>query len=212
MWHALRILLAVLMFATTERAMAVAEPPFSVSIADAPFELREYPGFIVAETWVEGDFDAAGRAGFRRIANYIFGDNIAAGGASAKIAMTAPVTMEPSSQKIAMTAPVLMKHEGENTGMSLIVPKDVATAKVPAPKDSAVMMDSLPAGQFAVYRYSGGRNEANEQEALGKLRAWVEKRQLQVTGEPLFGYYDPPWIPPFMRRNEVMLRLAGTQP
>jgi len=114
--------------------------------------------------------------------------------------------------KIAMTAPVLMKHEGENTGMSLIVPKDVATAKVPAPKDSAVMMDSLPAGQFAVYRYSGGRNEANEQEALGKLRAWVEKRQLQVTGEPLFGYYDPPWIPPFMRRNEVMLRLAGTQP
>jgi len=58
----------------------------------------------------------------------------------------------------------------------------------------------------------GGRNQSNEQEALGRLRAWVESRQLQVEGEPLFGYYDPPWIPTFLRRNEVMLRVAGTQP
>jgi hypothetical protein len=92
--------------------------------------------------------------------------------------------------------------------MSFIVPREVAAGKVPAPKDAAVMMDNLPAGRFAVYRYSGGRNEANEQEALGKLRAWIEARKLDVTGEPLFGYYDPPWIPPFLRRNEVMLRVA----
>jgi hypothetical protein len=96
--------------------------------------------------------------------------------------------------------------------MSFIVPKDVAATKVPAPKDSAVMIDNLPPGQFAVYRYSGGRNEANEQAALKELRAWVEKRRLGVEGDPMFGYYDPPWIPPFMRRNEAMLPIAGTQP
>ena len=51
-----------------------------------------------------------------------------------------------------------------------------------------------------------------EHEALSKLRAWVDKRRLEVEGDPMFGYYDPPWIPPFMRRNEVMLHVDGTQP
>ena len=73
-------------------------------------------------------------------------------------------------------------------------------------------VDKLPSGHFAVYHYSGRRSAANEQEALGKLCAWVDKRRLEVAGEPLFGYYDPPWTLPFLRRNEVMLRIAGTKP
>ena len=167
-------------------AGATETPDYKVLQQDGKFEVREYPALTLVRT-------ASGDGDFMRLFGYISGGNEA-------------------EQKIAMTAPVLMKHEGENTGMSFIVPKDVAAAKVPAPKDSAVTMDNLPAGQFAVYRYSGGRNEANEKEALGKLRAWVDKRRLEVIGESLFGYYDPPWIPPFLRRNEVMLRIAGTQP
>ncbi len=168
------------------RAMATETPDYKVLSQDGKFEVREYPALTLVRT-------ASGDGDFMRLVRYISGGN-------------------EGEQKIAMTAPVLMKHEGEDTGMSFIVPKDVAAGKVPAPKDEMVKMDTLPAGQFAVYRYSGGRNEANEQEALGKLRAWVDKRRLEVVGEPLFGYYDPPWIPPFMRRNEVMLRIAGTQP
>ena len=166
--------------------MATETPDYKVLLQDGKFEVREYPALTLVRT-------ASGDGDFMRLFRYISGGNDA-------------------EQKIAMTAPVLMKHEGDNTGMSFIVPKEVAVKAVPAPKDSAVMMDSLPAGQFAVYRYSGGRNEANEQEALAKLRAWTGKKGLEVTGEPLFGYYDPPWIPPFMRRNEVMLRIAGSQP
>ena len=144
MWQLLRIALAALLLLPTERAMAVAEPPFTVKIADAPFELREYPGFIVAETWVEGDFDAAGRAGFRRIANYIFGDNIAAGGASAKIAMTAPVTMEPASEKIAMTAPVAMEPEGTRWRMHFVMPANYTLATLPKPKDPRITLREVP--------------------------------------------------------------------
>ena len=166
-------------------AMATETPDYQVLSQDGKFEVREYPALTLART-------ASGDGDFMRLFRYISGSNEA-------------------EQKIAMTAPVLMKHEGENTGMSFIVPKDVAAGKVPAPKDSAVMMENLPAGRFAVYRYSGGRNEANEQEALGKLRAWVEQKQLKVSGDPLFGYYDPPWIPTFLRRNEVMLRIAAPQ-
>jgi hypothetical protein len=167
-------------------AMATETPEYKVLLEDGKFEVREYPALTLVRT-------ASGDGDFMRLFRYISGSN-------------------EGEQKIAMTAPVLMKHQGENTGMSFIVPKDIAAGKVPAPKDAAVTMDDLPAGKFAVYRYSGGRNEANEQEALGKLRAWIGKKQLEVTGDPLFGFYDPPWIPTFLRRNEVMLRIAGPRP
>jgi hypothetical protein len=54
----------------------------------------------VAETFVEGNMDAASNKGFRAIADYIFGNNVSSvsrrhQGASEKMAMTAPVTMEP---------------------------------------------------------------------------------------------------------------------
>jgi hypothetical protein len=167
-------------------AMATETPDYKVLSQDGKFEVREYPALTLVRT-------ASGDGDFMRLFRYISGGNEA-------------------EQKIAMTAPVLMKHQGENTGMSFIVPKDIAAKEVPAPKDSAVVADILPAGQFAVYRYSGGRNEANEQEALGKLRKWLDRQKVETTGDPLFGYYDPPWIPPFMRRNEVMLRVPRTQP
>ncbi len=179
-------LLALCSLAVSFNAMATEIPDYKVLLQDGKFEVRDYPALTLVRT-------ASGDGDFMRLFRYISGSNEA-------------------EQKIAMTAPVLMKHEGEGTGMSFIVPKEVAAKDVPAPTDSAVTMDTLPAGQFAVYRYSGGRNETNEQEALGKLREWIGQRQLEVTGDPLYGYYDPPWIPPFMRRNEVMLRVAGSRP
>ena len=183
MHEAMNVLAPLVLFLTlTSFAMATETPEYNVLVQDGKFEVREYPALTLVRT-------ASGDGDFMRLFRYISGSNEA-------------------EQKIAMTAPVLMKHEGDSTGMSFIVPKDVAAGKVPAPKDAAVVMDDLPAGRFAVYRYSGGRNATNEQEALGRLRAWVKQRGLEVTGEPLFGYYDPPWIPPFMRRNEVMLRVA----
>ena len=167
-------------------AMATEIPDYKVLVQDGKFEVREYPALTLVRT-------PAGDGDFMRLFRYISGGNEA-------------------EQKISMTAPVLMKHQGENAGMSFIVPQDVAAVKTPAPTDDAVTMEKLPAGRFAVFRYSGGRSDASEREALGKLRAWIGKRRLEVAGEPLFGYYDPPWIPTFLRRNEVMLRIAGTQP
>lgn len=181
-----RLLTLCLLLAPSALSMATEIPAYQVLVPDGKFEVREYPALMLART-------ASGDGDFMRLFRYISGGN-------------------ETEQKIAMTAPVLMQKDGEKTGMSFIVPQEVATGKIPAPKDAAVTMDRLPAGNFAVYRYSGGRNEANEQQALGKLRAWVDKRRLEVEGEPLYGYYDPPWIPTFLRRNEVMLRVAGTQP
>lgn len=93
--------------------MATEEPKYTVLKQTEDFELRRYDEQLVAQTWVTGDQDTASRAGFKILADYIFGNNSAANGESRKISMTAPVTMQPEtkkgsgeSQEIAMTAPV----------------------------------------------------------------------------------------------------------
>ena len=35
------------------------------------------------------------------------------------------------------------------------------------------------------------------------MRAKAAK--IEVRAEPMFAYYDPPWTPTFMQRNEVLL-------
>lgn len=167
-------------------ASAIETPDHKVLSKDGKFELREYPALTVARTEM-GDGD------FMRLFRFISGGN-------------------ETGEKIAMTAPVLMQRAGDDAGMSFVVPREVASGKVPRPKDESVAIGSRPAARYAVMRFSGGRNEANEAAALEKLRAWAASKGVETTGEPVFAYYDPPWIPGFLRRNEVMLRTVGTQP
>jgi hypothetical protein len=35
---------------------------------------------------------------------------------------------------------------------------------------------------------------------------------LKETSRPMYGYFDPPWTPAFLRRNEVMLRTEAVTP
>lgn len=207
MWHPIRAFLCIFLLAATEFAMAVAEPPFMVKVADKPFELREYPGFIVAETWVEGDFDAAGRAGFRRIANYIFGDNIAQGGNSAKIAMTAPVTMEPASEKIAMTAPVTMEAEGKRWRMHFVMPAGYTLATLPKPKDSRITLREVPPHRMAVVRFSGLTTRKSMAEQTARLQTWMQTRGLRAEATPQIARYNDPLTLPWNRRNEMMFKV-----
>jgi len=163
-------------------AMAIETPDYKILEQDGKFEVREYPSMTVART-------AMGDGDFMRLFRYISGDNKA-------------------EQKIAMTAPVLVQHEGEESGMSFVVPREVAAQKAPAPEAPEVSVDTMPATRFAVFTYSGRRTDGNEADALAKLRAWMEKKGLRAEGEPVFAYYDPPWTLPFLRRNEVMLRAS----
>jgi hypothetical protein len=164
-------------------AMAIETPDYKVVSTDGKFQVRDYPAMTVART-------AMGDGDFMRLFRYISGGNEA-------------------EQKIAMTAPVLVQHKGEESGMSFVVPREVAAAKAPAPKAAEVSVDTMPAARFAVFTYSGLRTDKTEADALGKLRVWMEKKNLKAEGEPVFAYYDPPWTLPFMRRNEVMLRVAA---
>jgi DNA gyrase inhibitor GyrI len=154
--------------------------PYKVVKKDGNYEVREYPTLAIVQTPMRGADDS-----FMRLFRYIDGQNAA-------------------SQKIAMTTPVFMT----TNSMAFVMPDKMTADKVPQPNNNQVSVSSIPAGKFAVMRFSGRRNTANESEAFAALNAWLQSNNLHSTGDPMFGYFDPPWTLPFMRRNEVMLRLA----
>jgi hypothetical protein len=217
--------------AAIEAVANIEEPPYKVVRQDGDFEVREYGTMIVAEALVPGSLDDASGRGFRLLADYIFGNNIAAApgtskGQNEKIAMTAPVMMTPSdasgsgkaaSEKIAMTAPVTMASEnlpsgnagGNNWRMHFVMPSQYTMATLPKPVNPAVKLRELPARRVAVIRFSGFSGDAKVAEKTADLKAWVTRSGLKSNDAPQLARYNAPWTPPPFRRNEVMVALIG---
>jgi hypothetical protein len=57
-----------------------------------------------------------------------------------------------------------------------------------------------------------GRRSKGREKALSEIRAEVEHSGWQLEGEPEFAFYDPPWIPWFMEKNEVLWRVVKRNP
>ena len=55
--------------------MAIEKAKYSIIEVEKDIELRQYGRQIVAETFVEGDFETVGNEGFRRLFKYISGYN-----------------------------------------------------------------------------------------------------------------------------------------
>jgi hypothetical protein len=193
--------LAVALVAFVPPAMAIEEAPYKPIETQGAFELREYAPYVVAETYVEGDFDSVGNEGFRRLVRYIGGDNRA----RASIAMTAPVEQSSASQTIAMTAPVEQAKSGDRWRVAFVLPASYTLENAPLPNDARVKLAEMPQRLMASVRYSGRWTEENYAKNLAALEAWIKQRGLVPAGEPVWARYNPPMMPWFLRRNEILI-------
>ena len=199
-------------------AMAIEEPKYEVIVSDAQFEVRHYAPVLIAETIVEGDMDAASSKGFRLIADFIFGNNLSSDtDKKSKIAMTAPVTVEPQSSKIAMTAPVTVEPQAAESNMktaktwriNFVMPSQYTLANIPKPKNNAVSLREVPSKYFIVHKYSGFNTVSRVQTKTDETVEWAIKRSYKMIGTPQLSRYDPPWTLPMFRRNEIMIEIAA---
>jgi len=154
--------------------------PYTVIEKDGRFELRDYPPMHVAVTHDDAD-DAA----FRRLFRFISRGNA-------------------RKQKIAMTTPVFIDRGAGRSRMAFVMPAGHA---VPDPADESVKISSRAGGRVAVVRFGGSGGRDAEQRATDELRRAIAARGLEAHGDPIIAYYDSPWTPALVRRNEVMLRL-----
>ncbi len=178
-------------------ASAAEEPPHTVVLSDGDFQIRDYPSLTIAEVTVRADRNDAAYAGFRKLAGYIFGGNA-------------------EKQKIEMTAPVIEAAAGADDkggvarrgqfGSSCRVAR--RSQRCRSPTIRTIRMVETPPTRYAVLRYSGLAGDDTVREKTRALQAIIEARRLQPTGAPLLAFYDPPWTPWFMRRNEIMIPIG----
>ncbi len=186
---------------------AAPEPEYQVVRRDPPFEIRAYPPLTVAATSMEGDPGGASSGAFGRLFDYISGANAG----SRKIEMTAPVVMQPSAGvEIPMTAPVLQRPGPQGAWqMFFVLPKGMSAETAPAPTNPAVTLDTLPARRVAVVTFSGLLREDNIDGARRDLAGWLAAQGLDQAGPAEVAGYNPPWTLPWLRRNEILVPIAG---
>lgn len=193
--------------------MATEEPKFTILNQTEDFELRRYDAQIVAQTWVTGSQMVASNKGFKTLANYIFGNNTAPTGESSNISMTTPVMMQPNgndsakdkSAKIAMTAPVNMQQDTGQWRVQFVMPSQYTMQTLPKPNNADITIVELPVQTYGVITFSGLASEKKVAEKTQALQEWMQAQNLIMTGSPELARYNPPWILPFMRRNEIMI-------
>jgi len=201
----MRSLLLVLFALAVRPVMAIETPDYRVIEQQGAFELREYSAYLLAETEVEAGFMNAGNVAFGRLFRYISGANQA----KVEIAMTAPVEQAKQGEKIAMTAPVEQASGDGVFRVAFIVPKKYSKETVPLPLDPRVQIREVSPRTVAAWRYSGRWTEENFRAYEQKLRSVLAERGLTaVPGDSaIIARYDAPFMPWFMRRNEVLIPL-----
>ncbi len=169
-------------------------------------EIRAYAPRLAAEATVQSDDVGDGRDdAFRLLFDYISGGNRS----ETSIAMTTPVESAAASQKIEMTVPVeTARSDGNRVYMRFFLPARYNRETAPEPLDPRVRIVAVPAQTKAVLRFSGLGREKTVAEKKADLLKALDGAPWRATAEPVAYFYDPPWTPPFFRRNEVAVTAA----
>jgi hypothetical protein len=179
----------------TRSLNALEQPDYEVVDDLGDLQIRKYQPHTVARTLVSGTFKEVGNQGFRRLADFIFGGN-------------------DQNQKIAMTAPVGLVSNNESSAedrywVTFSMPSEHSLQELPKPDDERVAIVEVPQKYLAVVKYKGNWSEKryrhNETRLLSLLDGndtWVKK------GEMSFNRYNPPFVPGFMRTNEVAVEVV----
>ena len=182
----------------------VEQAKYEVVSSQGDVEVRLYAPMIVAEAEVTGDRKVAINEGFSIIADYIFGNNIS----KKNVAMTAPVVQQ-QSEKIAMTAPVTQEGNRSQWKVRFVMPASYTMATLPKPNNDVVKLVEMPSNRFAVICFSGMAGEASLKDHTDELNNFITGKKLNALSQPSYAFYNPPWILPFLRRNEVMIEIPS---
>jgi hypothetical protein len=181
-------------------------PAYSVVKKDGVVEIRDYQGYITAQVNVSSDYNGAMYSGFMKLFNYISGKNTN----RSKISMTAPVTQEknPGSEKITMTAPVTSEKVNNNEyTVSFVMPAEYTLNSLPVPDDMNITFNKIGPHRAAVISFSGRMDEALANTKMAELKEWLDKNNVKPKSNFIMAQYNPPWIPGFMRKNEIIAEI-----
>ena len=164
-------------------AMANEEAKYEVIQQNEIYEVRKYSDRLAVET-----FDSNQNSGFRKLFNYISGNN--------KI-----------NKKISMTTPVTRIKKNGNMTMQFYLPSKYNQDSAPDPSSNEVKIVNIEGGYYAVLRYSGRASDKNFIRHKEILEKELIKNNISIISPSIRATYDSPFTLPMNRRNEAMFKI-----
>ncbi len=190
-WISLTLLGLLLWLGTSywRTAMALEKPDYTLLSKEGRLEIRKYAALTLASTNLKGSYDSSTSAGFRTIANYIFGNNV-------------------KEEKIAMTAPVLVENPAKPSyKMAFVMPSETVESGLPSPSSAAVELQEVSWGRVAVWNFGGWATEERIEREWGKMSKKLKAQGIDASSLDMIAQYNPPFLPPPFRHNEIWVLL-----
>lgn len=174
-------------------------PDYTVLKLTDNYEIRKYSSYSVCSTELSTDPDQSMMSplstgsGFNKLADYIFGNN----------------NKDSTSETLSMTTPVIIA----SGSMEFVLPSGMSSINAPLPATPDISVKDILAEIIAVKEFPG---IATDGEVM-RQRAFLEDALLAdgITFDNLSFrvlQYNPPYTLPWLRRNEVTLRVSYTEP
>lgn len=162
--------------------MALQTFPYTVLSSDPPFEVRRMKDYFVVKANVE---ESRGYVGFDACFRYISGENEA----SQRFSMTTPVLNRMEGVKMKDTAFVLLNQES-----------------FPQPQGNATI-EKVSSSLMVIIKFGGSVSDQLLAKKQEELKTYIQSEGYTIKDGPWLARYNPPFIPGFLKRNELMMEV-----
>ena len=191
MKHLVTTILSMVCITLSVSAQSIESLGYSVVASDGDIEIRKYEPHLLASVRVAGDFEQAGSKAFRPLFKFITGENT-------------------SDAKIAMTAPVIQTSEANEWLISFVMPSKYDLESLPVPASADVEVSSQPEIVMAAMEYSGSWSKKRYLKHEALMKQALESGSYKSCGEPRWARHNAPFTPWFLRKNEILVPLCGS--
>ncbi|MFA6414962.1 MAG: heme-binding protein, partial [Candidatus Paceibacterota bacterium] len=96
---------------------------------------------------------------------------------------------------------------GTSQVVSFVMPSGYTLATLPTPTDSRIQLVEVPEQKIAALTFSWYRTDSRFEKMQKQLFADLARDHVEIIGTPIFAGYNPPWTPPWMNRDEIMVQV-----
>ena len=164
------------------------EPSFSLIDKENNIELRQYDEYVIARTSIPVNQSEEDNNMFRVLASYIFGRN-------------------EKNQSIPMTAPVTTYKNNDTYDMIFYMLDVNNIQELPNPSGQNISLENFNLGKCAVISFSWFASKNKINKYTEKLKKYINDNGYTVDSPFMVNRYDPPWTLPFLRRNEILVKI-----
>jgi hypothetical protein len=168
--------------------MAIESAKFTLIKKEKDFEVRVYDEIALAMS-KENDF--RGYSGFNEAFDYISGSN-------------------DQNRKISMTTPVINDLNQDSMTMAFVMPSDIPFESLPKPRSNRLSMIKKENMAFASIRFSGTVCPTLLEKKKKELTEWMSANDLIPGSVIWLARYNPPFIPGFLKHNEVLISVENS--